>query len=262
MDLKTIDYDRVDAVVKLTLNRPKAMNSMNKQLMSDFFDAIAAIDEDESVRAVVVTGAGRAFCGGGDIVSFRENMDEISKFLKGLTTFLHGAISRMARMNAPVIAAVNGVAAGAGMSLALATDLAIAGESAKFTLAYTGIGATPDGSSTFFLPRIIGIRRTMELALLNRTLTAAEALDWGMVNRVVADDKVVEEAMALAQRLASGPTLAYGRVKRLVYTSLDNGLENQMEEETQAIAASARTRDFDAATAAFLAKERPTFEGR
>jgi len=262
MNLETIEYERIDAVVKLTLNRPKAMNSMNKQLMSDLFDAIAAIDEDSGVRAVVITGAGRAFCGGGDIASFRENMDEISKFLKGLTTFLHGAISRMARMNAPVIAAVNGVAAGAGLSLAAATDLAVAGESTKFTLAYTGIGATPDGSSTFFLPRIIGVRRTMEMTLLNRTLTAAEALDWGLVNKVVSDDKVVDEAMALAQRLAAGPTLAHGRVKKLLYTSLDNSLETQMEEETQAIAASARTRDFEVATAAFLAKERVTFEGK
>ena len=180
--------------------------------------------------------------------------------LKEVTTYLHAAISRFARMRAPVIAAVNGAAAGAGMSLALSTDFAVCGESSSFTMAYTNAGLTPDGSSTFFMPRIIGRRRTLELMMLNRRLKAAEALDWGLVNRVVPDAELTAESEKLASTLAAGPTEAYGMLKKLVMS--DEGLEGQMELETHAISDASRTEDAQGAIAAFLKKERPEFKGR
>ena len=197
----------------------------------------------------------------GDLRSFAGSGDAVPGLLKEITTYLHAAVSRFARMNAPVITAINGTAAGAGFSLACAGDLAIAADSARFTMAYTAIALTPDGSSTYYLPRLIGTRRTLELMMTNRSLSAAEALEWGIVNRVVAPEALAEEATKLAQRLAAGPTLAFGRVKDLVLQSTDS-LETQKEKETRAIADSSRTADARGAIAAFLEKRKPTFSGR
>jgi 2-(1,2-epoxy-1,2-dihydrophenyl)acetyl-CoA isomerase len=171
------------------------------------------------------------------------------------------AISRFNRMDAPVVIAVNGAAAGAGFSLALAGDFAIAGESVKLTMAYTRAGLTPDGSSTYFLPRLVGPRRARELVLANRTLTAAEALDWGLITRVVPDAEVLDAARALARELAHGPTRAYGLAKRLLDGSLNASLETAMEDEAQAIAAAARTADAREGMRAFIEKRQPTFKG-
>lgn len=261
MELETIRYEVSGAVARLTLNRPKAMNAMNDQLAEDLYEAVMACDGDPSVRALIVTGEGRAFCAGGDVASFHENIDRAPSLLKNLTTPLHAAISRMARMEKPVIASINGVVAGAGMGLAAATDLAIAAESAVFTMAYTGIGATPDGSSTFFLPRLIGVRRAMELTLLNRVLTAEEALEWGLINQIAPDDKLVEETDKLAARLAKGPTRAFAGAKRLLYQSFYNSPETQMEDESQSISAMGATDDFREGVAAFVQKRKPEFKG-
>jgi 2-(1,2-epoxy-1,2-dihydrophenyl)acetyl-CoA isomerase len=164
-------------------------------------------------------------------------------------------------MDAPVIAAVNGSAGGAGVSLCLFADLVLAADSAKFTLAYTRAGLSPDGGSTYFLPRIVGVRRALELALTNRVLTAKEALDWGIVTRVVPDGELLTEAHMLAQQLAGGATRAYGAAKRLLHHSFAESLETQMELEAQAIAAQARTRDAREGIAAFIAKRKASFSG-
>jgi 2-(1,2-epoxy-1,2-dihydrophenyl)acetyl-CoA isomerase len=186
----------------------------------------------------------------------------VGVLVKHLTTYLHGAVSRLARTQKPVIMAINGVAAGGGLSLALSGDLVLATESAKFTMAYSKIGASPDGSSTYFLPRLIGFRRTLELHFTNRVLTAREALEWGLINRVHPDVEFAAGVAALARELADGPTAAFGRTKLLVHQSTQESLETQMELEAQAIAASGATEDFRNGVAAFAAKQNAKFVGR
>lgn len=259
MPYEHIDLTVHGAVATITLNRPNEANAINLQLAKDLCYAAMVCDETPSIRAVVLTGNGRFFCAGGDISTFAAAGDAVPHLLKEITTYLHSAVSRLARGNAPVIAAINGAAAGAGFSLACAGDLAIAAESASFTMAYTRIGLVPDGSSTYFLPKIVGPRRALELMLTNRTLSAQEALDWGILNKVVADADLQAEAAKLAASLAAGPTLAYGRTKALVGAELD--LEAQMELETRAISDSARSADGKAGIAAFLAKQKPVFKG-
>jgi 2-(1,2-epoxy-1,2-dihydrophenyl)acetyl-CoA isomerase len=201
------------------------------------------------------------FSGGGDLKSFAAQGAALPGHLKEVALYLHAAISRFVRMDAPVVAAVNGAAGGAGMSLCLFADLVLAAESAKFTLAYTRAGLSPDGGSTYFLPRIVGVRRALELALTNRVLTAREAAEWGIVTRVVADAELLTEADALARQLAAGATRAYGAAKRLLHHSFAESLETQMEVEAQAIAGMARTHDAREGIAAFIAKRKPDFSG-
>ena len=262
MTYAALTYDVADAVATITLNRPAAYNALDLTLARELFDAALEADEDRAVRCVVVTGAGNAFCAGGDVKAFHENADRVGVLVKQLTTYLHCAVSRLARAPKPVIMAVNGVAAGGGMSLALAGDLVVAAESAKFNMAYSKIAASPDGSSTYFLPRLIGLRRALELHFTNRTLSAREAMDWGLINRVVPDADFRTAVAAFARELADGPTLAFGRAKLLFHQSTQESLETQMELEAQAIAQSGATEDFRNAVAAFARKERARFAGK
>jgi 2-(1,2-epoxy-1,2-dihydrophenyl)acetyl-CoA isomerase len=251
-----------DGIATITLNRPAAYNALDMQLAHEFHHAIVACSEDDAVRVVVITGSGRAFCAGGDVKSFGDNIDTIGTHVKLLTTELHAAVSRMIRMPKPTITAVNGVAAGGGMSLALAGDLILATEAARFTMAYTQIGASPDGSSSFFLPRLIGVKRALELTFLNRALSAREAMEWGLVNQVFANDQFTQEVHRIATHLAQGPTVAYGHAKTLLYGSTSETLETQMEHEAQLIAACGKTADFREGIFAFAEKRQPTFQGR
>lgn len=262
MTYQNLLLDTRDHVATITLNRPEAYNALDLGLGRDLFHATLEVDEDPDVRCVVITGAGKAFCAGGNVKDFADNLARIGILVKELTTYLHGAVSRLARSNKPVIMAVNGVAAGGGMSFALSGDVVIAAESARFTMAYSKIAATPDGSSSYFLPRLIGLRRTLELYLTNRVLSAREALEWGLVTRVVPDAELRSAVDALARELAAGPTLAIGGAKRLFHQSTWESLETQMELEAQAIAASGHTEDFRAGVTAFANKQTPTFEGR
>jgi len=251
MAYQTLRYEVKDAIATLTLNRPDAYNALNLTLGRDLFHATLEADEDPGVRCIVVTGAGKAFCAGGDVKDFAEAGDRVGVVIKDL-----------ARTVKPVIMAVNGVAAGGGMSLALAGDLVVAAESAKFTMAYSRIAASPDGSSSYFLPRLIGLRRALELHYTNRVLTAREALDWGLVNRVHPDAEFPGALAGLARELAAGPTLAFGRAKQLFHQSTQESLETQMELEAQAIAACGHTEDFQAGVKAFAAKQPVSFRGR
>ena len=254
--------ERADGVATITLNRPDAFNALDLALGRDLFHASLEVDEDPAVRCVVITGAGKAFCAGGDVKGFADNLPRIGVLIKELTTYLHGAVSRLCRSDKPVIMAVNGVAAGGGLSFALSGDLVVAAESARFTLAYSKIAATPDGSSSYFLPRLIGLRRAMELYFTNRVLSAREALEWGLVTRTVPDGEFKASVDALARELAQGPTKAFGAAKRLFHQSTWESLETQMELEAQAIAASGHTQDFAAGVTAFANKRTPVFEGR
>ena len=262
MSYEKITLQNSNGVATITLNRPEVFNALDMQLAREIHDAIIVCSEDDAVRVVVVTGSGKAFCAGGDVKGFCENLDQIGAHVKHMTTALHGAVSRMVRMAKPTIAAVNGVAAGGGMSLALAGDLILAAASARFTMAYTQIGASPDGSSSFTLPRLVGVKRALELTLLNPVLSAHEAMEWGIVNRVFPDAAFHQEVQNIAMQLAQGPTLAYGRAKALFYNSTSETLETQMEHETQMIAASGHTADFREGIFAFAEKRQPTFQGR
>jgi 2-(1,2-epoxy-1,2-dihydrophenyl)acetyl-CoA isomerase len=264
MSFGTLIYD-VDAathVATITLNRPAQFNALNLEMARELMHATIAADEDPGVRCVVLTGAGKAFFAGGDLSTFAAAGDQRGALIKEMTTYFHAAISRLSRMDAPVIAAINGVAAGAGFSAMLACDLAVAANSAKLTMAYTKSGLSPDGSSSWFLPRIVGLRRAQELTLTNRVLTAAEALEWGLVTRVVDDADLVDHVRTLSTELASGPTHTLGAAKRLMRDSADQSLETQMEFETRAIAASSLSTDGREGVAAFLEKRSPKYLGR
>ena len=223
---------------------------------------LAGWKQDDDIRAVLLKGSGgKAFCAGGDVNSFYKYGNKTSSHLKEVTTTLHGAISRLSRMNAPLIVAVNGVAAGAGFSFVGFADIAIASTNATFVSAYSKIGLTPDGSSTYFLPRIIGTRRYTELILTNRVLSANEALDWGLINKVVDFKDLKDEANNLAKKLASGPTLAFGKLKNLVNNSFLDSLEGQMEYEARMISDSAKTKDGMNGIDAFVNKKKVSFKG-
>jgi 2-(1,2-epoxy-1,2-dihydrophenyl)acetyl-CoA isomerase len=261
MSYEHVTVERAHQVATITLNRPEAFNAFTLAMGREIFHAAIEVDEDPDVRCVVVTGAGRAFCGGGDVKEFVESLPRIGAHVKELTTYLHGAVSRLCRADKPVVMAINGVAAGGGLALALAGDLVIAAESAKFALAYAKIAATPDGSSSYFLPRLIGLRRAMELYLTNRTLSAREAVDWGLITRAVPDAELRSTVDALARELAQGPTKAFGGAKRLFHQSTWESLETQMELEAQSIARSGHTADFREGVLAFTNKKTPTFRG-
>lgn len=262
MSYQTLNFEVSGGVATITLNRPNSMNAMSPQMGAELHEVALAIDADQAIRAVVLTGAGKVFCAGGDLGEFAAAGDGARTLIMKMTADLHLALSRLARNAAPVIAAVNGTAAGAGFSLLMAADLAIAAESAVMTMAYTNAGLSPDGSSTYYMPRKIGDRRARELMLTNRVLNAQEALDWGVVNQVVADEEVLDAAQQLAAKLAQGPTQAYGQVKALLDSSFDHSLESQMELEARAIAGLVGSPDGQEGLHAFLDKRKPQFSGR
>lgn len=262
LDYRHIDFSVKNSVAWIVLNRPSAFNAVNLEAAQELLDIANHCSSDPGVRAAVLTGSGeKAFCAGGDVQTFAAAGDRLPILLKEVTCALHMAISRFAWMNAPLIASVNGVAAGAGLSLVACCDLAIAANNARFTSAYTQIGMTPDGSSTYFLSRILGVRRTMELYLTNRVLSAEEALAWGLVNQVVEPDSLNDTVTALAEQLANGPTLAHGGVKKLLQMSLSDSLESQLERETRSIVAMSTTADGVEGISAFTQKRKPDFKG-
>ena len=261
MDFKTLQYEVRNQVAHITLDRPEAANALNIDLALDLMHASLETNADPQVRAILLTGAGRFFCAGGDLKSFAAQGERLPSHLKEVTTYLHGAIARFTRGDAPLIAAVNGAAAGTGMSLACSCDIVIAAESARFTMAYTRAGLTPDGSSTYFLPRKVGLTRALELTLTNTLLSAQEAQEYGIVSRVVPDAELLAEATKTAEEIAAGPTTAFGEARRLLHSGLVETLETQMELETQAIARTAVSADGREGIQAFLEKRAPKFQG-
>lgn len=261
MAYQTLLYDVSDNVGTITFNRPDAANAMSPECAAELNDVSLEIEGNKQVRAVVMTGAGKMFCAGGDLAAFAAAGDGARALILRMTGDLHLGLSRLARNAAPVIAAVNGTAAGAGFSVVMSCDLAVSAQSAVYTMAYTNAGLSPDGSSTYYMPRKIGDRRTRELMLTNRVLKAEEALSWGIVNQVVEDGAVVEEALKLAGKLAKGPTQAFGQVKDLLNASFDHSLETQMEFEARAIAQLITSKDGQEGVHAFLNKRKPEFTG-
>ncbi|HLY53794.1 MAG TPA: enoyl-CoA hydratase/isomerase family protein, partial [Steroidobacteraceae bacterium] len=249
------------AVALVRLNRPEHSNTLNLQMAMDLLAAAMTCGRNAAVRAVVLTGAGAHFCFGGDLRAVPARELSLDNHIRELTTYLHAAISHFVRMDAPVIAAVNGTAAGAGVGLVAMADLALAARGSKFNLAYTAVGLSPDAGTSFLLPRIVGVKRAMELLLLNRALSAGEALSWGLVNEVVADELLLERAVELAERVARGPATAYGATKRLIAQSL-GAFESQMVLESETIAAQAGSADAVEGVGAFLERRPPRFPGK
>jgi 2-(1,2-epoxy-1,2-dihydrophenyl)acetyl-CoA isomerase len=258
-------YRRQEGIATLTLNRPETLNAMNEPMMGEIEHLLIELEADAGVRVVILTGAGRAFSSGGD--QKRDGKAIPPSFFDGdpggaLIERLNRCILRMQRLRKPIIGSINGVAAGAGMNLALATDLRIASDTARFLEAFARVGLVPDGGGTYFLPRLVGTAKAMELILLADVIDAQEALRIGLVNRVVPTDQLESETLKLAERLAQGPTVAYGLAKTGLYQGLGMSLEDVLNMEARNQAIAARSPDRAEGVAAFLEKRPPRFTGR
>lgn len=260
MSTTTVEVESRGAVAVVTINRPDSGNALSLEVGMDLMAAALTCARNPAVRAVVLTGAGKNFCFGGDLRAAASKGSAIDAYLRELTTYLHSAQSNFVRMDAPVIAAVNGTAAGAGLGLVLTCDLAVCGKASKFVSAYTAAGLTPDAGVSFMLPRVVGAKRAMEMMLLNRAVPADEALSWGLVNEVVADGEVVNRAIALAEQLTAGAMQAFGSTKRLTAASL-GPLERQMTLESETIVGRSGGAEGREGVAAFLEKRKPNFRG-
>ena len=254
-----LEVTRDGAVATLRFSRPGALNAINVPMAQALLAAVRQLAGDASVRAVVLCGAGKGFMAGGDLATLRANPVQGAADLLGP---LNEAVQVLATMNAPVIAKVHGVAAGAGLSLMLQADFVIAAEGTRFNLAYINLGTSCDVGASWALPRLVGLRNALEIALLGDTLTASDALRLGLVNRVVPAEHLDTAAAALIDRIAHGPTLAYGATKRLMRASFDRDLDTQLIAETAAFAGCAATEDMRAGIEAFFEKKTPVFEGR
>lgn len=246
-----------------TLNRPESLNAFSFQMRDELIRFLRQVESDTSVRCVVLRGAGGNFMAGGDIKAFTSQIslppDERRALFESMCHAMHPIIYLIRRLQKPVLASVAGACAGLGMSLVLAADLAIAADNTVFTLAYVKIGTTPDGGASFFLPRTVGLKRAMEIALLSDRLTAEAAERHGIVNRVVPQDRLAEETLALAQRLADGATQAIARTKALLSSALSHDLETHLQLEGTNFAACTVTGDMVEGVNAFIEKRRPKF---
>jgi len=257
-DYQTLSFEQSGSIARIVLNRPEAANGLNDVLTRELAE-VALRCTDAATKVVVLTAAGRFFCAGGDLKAMASSPLGPGPFVKGIADDLHRAISTFARMDAVLVTSVNGVAAGAGFSLAIAGDLVLASDAASFTMAYTRAGLSPDGSSSYYLPRLIGIRRTQELMLTNRTVSATEAADWGLITDVVPTAELEVRTSALADQLASAAKGSSSAVKKLLLASFEHNLEEQMDLEGRLIAACADSPDGREGIDAFLTKRAPKF---
>lgn len=255
----SIRFEVEGSVARITLDRPKVGNAIDLAMSRELMALAIRCEGDADIRCVVLSGEGRLFCAGGDVASFEGAGERLPEFLRDITLNLHAAVSVLARMPKPLVVAVNGPAAGAGVALAALGDIVLADPSAAFTLAYTGIGLTPDGGATWLLPRLIGLRRTQELCLTNRKVGAEEAASLGLVTRVVASGELAAEAAAVARQLASSATTALGATRRLLAESHSNTLDEHLSLESQTISAQSRNPEAREGIAAFLEKRAPRF---
>lgn len=252
-----------NGVVHLRLNRPKASNAMSNSFLRELHEAVMACHRAPDLRAVVLSGAGPNFCTGGDIKDFASKGEALPDYLREATSWLQMVAAGLIRLSAPVVAAVQGYAAGGGgFGLACAADLVVAGESAKFLPGATRAGMAPDAGVSVTLSKHIGLRRAMELVLLNPTLTARQAADLGLVNRVVPDDDVLGEAFALADELAVGAPLALAASKRLLWDGVDRSVETALPDESRTVSELSGTADAREGLAAVIERRAPKFQGR
>jgi len=261
MDLTTMSYEVRDGVAHVRFSRPEGANAVNPAFSADLRAVTLAVEFDDDVKAVSVTAEGKVFCAGGDLKLFHEAGEGLPGLAADMLVDFHGAIYKMNTTPKPYVAGVRGAAGGAGLSLMSAFDLVVSGESAKYTMAYTRAGVTPDGTSSYFLARHIGLRRMLDLTLTNRVLSAQEAEAWGLVNRVVPDDDVDAATAELAQQLASGATRATGLAKSVIYHGYDHSLGAAGEVEARTITQVMAGHDAQEGIAAFVEKRPAEFTG-
>ena len=258
----TVLFEQHGDIGIMTFNRPEVFNAMSVELIMAFRDVTADIMKSNTVRALIVRGAGKAFLAGGDVAHFYKERETVAETVKPLGDALHEGIINIRNMPFPVVAEVQGACAGAGLSVMMACDFAIASTAAQFKTAYTQIGLSPDGGSTYFLPRLLGMRKATELIMLSETVNAEQALALGLVNRVVAIDALSTETMQLAERLAAGATQAYARAKRLINQSWNTPIKEHLDDEIAYFADCAKTDDFKEGVTAFVEKRKPKFTGK
>ena len=254
-------YEVKDNVGYIHFSRPEGANAVNPAFCRDLKNVMLEIESDDDVRSVAVTAEGKVFCAGGDLKEFNTAGPDLPEVVAAMLEDLHDAIYKMNEIPKPFVAGVQGAAGGAGMSLVSAFDLVVSGESAKFTMAYTKVGLTPDGTSSYFLARHVGLRRMLDLTLTNRVLSATEAETWGLVNRVVADEDIASAAAALAQELASGAPNAAGDAKTVIYRGYESALADAGDFEAQNIVRAAGTNDGQEGIAAFIERRDPKWTG-
>jgi 2-(1,2-epoxy-1,2-dihydrophenyl)acetyl-CoA isomerase len=255
---KPLEFEKRGNIACLQFNRPQVLNALDVEAADAFLKACEELSVSPEVRAIVVTGAGRAFMAGGDLASMR---DDPVRSARSLIEPMHAGLQLLALGRAPVIAALHGVVAGAGLSIALNADLVMAAEGTKFNLAYANVGASCDLGASWGLPRIVGFRRALQIALLSDPFDVEQALAWGIVNWIVPEQSLESEAMAVAGRLAAGPTIAIGNIKKLMRASFDNALPQQLDSERDAFLACAATSDFKEGVSAFLERRPAAFSG-
>lgn len=264
--MNTVLTNSHGAVYEITLNRPQSLNALNDEMMHDLSSALDAVANDPAVRCVLLKGAGPSFMAGGDVKMFHQELGrsgaQLRERFQEFVGALHPLIEKLANLRVPLVAAVQGAIAGFGVSLTMLCDFVIAAEDSYFTLAYIHLGTTPDGSSTWFLPRLVGLRRAKEIAMLGERIPAAEAVPLGLAYKVVPRDTLESEAASFAARLAAGPTRAYANTKALLHASFGRTLVEQMDAEVASFAECASNPDFAEGVKAFVERRKATFSGR
>ena len=258
---ETVLYEKVNGVANIALNRPEKLNAFDPTMHDELYRALGSVAEDEEIRCVVLRGEGRGFSAGADLAQIVNEADgdpDLGEYLRTTYSLL---VKRMVRIEKPIIAAVHGPVYGAGVGLALACDLRIAAENTKFSVAFIKIGLMPDAGVTFLLPRVVGLGRAMEMSMLGDAVEAEEAYRIGLVNKVVADESLPEEARNLAGRLATMPTVALGRIKHALYASFETDLETVLEGEAEGQTFCGFTQDHKEGVTAFFEKREPRFTG-
>jgi 2-(1,2-epoxy-1,2-dihydrophenyl)acetyl-CoA isomerase len=263
MSYTTLLFNIADGVAEITLNRPDKLNSFNPDMLRELHQVFHLIETDAAIRAVLITGAGRGFCAGQDLNVRQVNPSEKGELVrKSLNDNFNPLIRRIHHLKKPVVAAVNGIAAGAGANLALTCDIVIAAESAGFLQAFVNIGLIPDCGGTFYLPRLVGSARAKAMALLGEKISAAQAAQWGLIWKVLPNDQFLAEARSMAKRLASGPSVALGLIKQALDVSVNHDLDQQLDWERDAQGLAAASIDFSEGVTAFLEKRPAKFIGK
>ena len=259
---KTLLYSVTDRIATITFNRPTAMNSFNQAMADELEELTEQVKLDNSINVVCLNGAGKLFMAGGDIRFFYEGLDKLPAGIMKIVRTLNASILNLMSMPKPVVASVHGSVAGVGISFMMASDLVLAAEETRFTMAYSGIGVSPDGGACFNLPRAVGAKKAMEWIMLSEIFDAKTALTHGLVNWVVPAEKLAEETQRLLQRLTKGPTQSYAHSKRLINESWQLSLETHLEQEGKSFEACSMTADFKSGVTGFLNKSKPEFIGK
>lgn len=260
-DYKTLLYSLDNGVAEITLNRPDSLNAFDDTMAAEMQDALKNAERDSAVRALIITGAGKGFCAGQDLAAVRERPEGIS-FREHLLKTYNPIVNKLSSIEKPTIAAINGAAVGAGFGVALACDIRYASESAKFRTAFIGISLAPDSGTSYFLPRLIGMGRALEMAYTNELIDATNALNLGLVNKVFLAADLLTQARALASHLATGPTKAYGLTKRAMLHAAASTIADALDYEAHLQDIAGRTADHKEGVAAFLEKRKPEFKGK